>query len=181
MEIAFINQGQARMVTGQFRLFHGQIQMHSYRSTGRGFTLIELMIIISIIVVLATIAVPAFQNFRIRAKVAEGLSVTEPAMAAISEACRSKPTRSIASVADLGYEFSPTKYASDLEFTFGDSCADPVQLVLYTRNTGAATDVNLTLLGTYDARTGDIDWDCRILAGEALHAPEDCRDPWPAP
>ncbi len=51
----------------------------------QGFTLIELMIVIAIIGILAAIAVPAYQDYTIRAKIGEGLSLASAAKVGVSE------------------------------------------------------------------------------------------------
>ena len=53
----------------------------------KGFTLIELMIVIAILGILAVIALPAYQDYTIRAKVSEGLSLAEPAKIGCSRNC----------------------------------------------------------------------------------------------
>lgn len=56
-----------------------------YKPTARGFTLIELMMVIAIIAILAAIAIFAYRDYLIRAQVAEGITLTTKAQLALAE------------------------------------------------------------------------------------------------
>ena len=67
----------------------------------QGFTLIELMIVVAIIGILAAVAIPAYQDYTIKAKVQEGVNVSNPHRTAIGIAC-SEGALDGATLGDLG-------------------------------------------------------------------------------
>src|SRR5476649_184078 len=62
----------------------------------KGFTLIELMIVVAIIGILAAIAIPAYQDYTVRAKVTEGLSMADAVKVAVAEGYQSNDIAGIA-------------------------------------------------------------------------------------
>lgn len=70
----------------------------------KGFTLIELMIVVAIVGILAAIAIPAYQDYTIRARVTEGLSLAAAAKLAVSETAQTNGALP-ADSASAGYAF----------------------------------------------------------------------------
>jgi type IV pilus assembly protein PilA len=124
----------------------------------KGFTLIELMIVIAIIGILAAIAIPAYQNYTIRAQVTEGLSLADGLKTAISEYYANNGT--FPSTANLtGVAVISGKYVSGINVTVGGmtiSYAGP-------QSNAKITAATLGLTPYLDANN-DIVWVCGSAA-----------------
>ncbi|NND56668.1 MAG: pilin [Xanthomonadales bacterium] len=144
------------------------------KRVSKGFTLIELMIVIAIVAILLALALPAYQDYTIRAKVTEGLSVAASPKLAVSETCQSDPLATPAD--DSGYVFVAGADDDDYvaSVTVGGTCAAPTVTVV-TQNTGAATNPTLLLTGDVQVGSGQIEWDCTTTAGLPQHVPTSCR------
>ena len=147
--------------------------MRNMKRVSKGFTLIELMIVIAIIAILLALALPAYQDYTIRTKVGEGLATAAAAKLAVAESCQSDPTIT-PSDASTGYGFTGSPYVTSIVIG-GASCNAPT-VTITTQNTGATANPVLTLTGTYADGQGNIFWSCtKDGASEAAHVPTTCR------
>jgi type IV pilus assembly protein PilA len=148
-------------------LFVRKLQRHD-----KGFTLIELMIVIGIIAIIITLALPVYSNYTIRAKVGEALSIAAGAKNATSDTCQSNPLIAALTPDVAGFLFDGSPYVESIDIS--GPCTQPV-ITLVTRNTGATETPVLTLTGDPGTDASRIDWTCEIVSGQNIHIPSTCR------
>lgn len=145
----------------------------------QGFTLIELMIAIAIVGILLSLAVPAYQNYTIRAKIAEALTVAGSFKSLIAESYLNSgniPANATAAGIDTGFT---TEYIKSVGYgtrADGSVTIGQLKMTLSDKVSNALEDKELLLEAKADS--GTLKWSCTSTGDSQIdgeYLPANCR------
>ena len=148
------------------------------RSMQKGFTLIELMIVVAIIGILAAVALPAYQDYTVRAKVSEIILAGSSGKVAVSEAAQSGTPMNDGS---LTVETQSSKYVETVYYVPGADESHGV-IIAVGKGEGKITGAGVQFAGVRQTN-GQVLWTCTAapvagsvtIAMESKYLPASCK------
>ena len=137
------------------------------KSIQKGFTLIELMIVVAIIGILAAVALPAYQDYTVRAKVSEVILAASSGKNAIAEYAGLYSAIAPNASVDLATNFSATKYVSALAW-------DGTRITATAQGEAKITGSTITLTPTLSGNSTTVNWACSGTIGNS-YRPASCK------
>ena len=125
----------------------------------KGFTLIELMIVVAIIGILAAVAIPAYQDYTVRAKIQEAVNLSNPHRTSLGIACSEGALATANMATDLGLASAVAyvgKYTTQIA-AYGDTATSGT-VVLTLKAIGTAVTAGQTITYTGTCTPGGLTW-----------------------
>ncbi len=135
----------------------------------QGFTLIELMIVVAIIGILAAVAIPAYQDYTIRAKVTEGLSLASAGKTAVSEYFASNGSL------PADNDTAGMSTSTDISGNSVQSVAVVSGVITVTFNASTPAISGQTIGLTPATTGGQVTWSCTAGTLLSKYRPSSCR------
>jgi len=138
----------------------------------KGFTLIELMIVVAIIGILAAIALPAYQDYTARSQMSEALTLASGAKGAVTETFANNgawPSSNASAGLAVAAQIQG-KYVASVDAAGGE-------IVATMKTTGVAAGISgATLSLSPITHAGSIEWKCKKGSPDAKYYPASCRN-----
>ena len=142
-------------------------------SMQKGFTLIELMIVVAIIGILAAIALPAYSDYTVRSRVSEGLVMASSAKVLVAE----NASNGVTDLAQGMPTFTATKNVANMTV---NSTTGVISITMQSNAKGVALTLTPTAGGAALAAgtvpDTNVSWRCTAAAAEHKYVPAECRN-----